>query len=765
MIRKRLLSACLALALCLGLLPVTALAAGEIELYVAGQRITESGCYANQDGTWTKVDGTEPASGQFYYDADTITLTLNGAEISHNEYVTVGSGASYDGSVIAFSQTADVSLKIELQGDSTITGNGGIRVESTTGNASLSIKGSGSLDVEPKGSNSGITLCSSKNTNLDIDGADVTASSPAQYGVYLISSTDATSTSTITVNNGSLTTGGNGNVGIYYYWSCTSNAGTSSLTVSGNAVVDTRNSQIMAQNKETVVQVGAGSDGNGGIVFNGKSGTVYGDVTLDESLTIGEGETLTIPDDSSLNSNGNLTNNGKIIVDNGGKLEGTINGNQPPKITTERLNDGTVNTTYNQTLVASGDATITWSSSDLPDWLSLNADTGVISGTPTEANTYTFTVTAANAYGSDSKTFTLTVNAAANVPVTGVSLDKTETNLYVGDTAQLTATIKPSTATNQNVTWSSDNESIATVINGVVTAVGSGTAIITVTTVDGNYTAVCTVSVTPYIPPVPSYLIQLPEVKGGTVTADRAAARQGTEVALTVTPDEGFALASLAVTDFSGNQVDISRNSDGTYSFVMPASQVTVSAVFAPAQLPFTDVTEANWYYDEVYYVWANGLMQGTSATTFGPNVDTTRAMVVTILWRLEGEPASGYDMDYSDVAGGAWYAGAVRWATEHGIVNGSEGQFYPGGIVTREQLAAMLYRYAQYKGYDLTAGGDLSGFADAGAVSGWAETSLAWAVGQGLLQGSDSQVDPQGSAIRAQTAAILMRFCENTAN
>ena len=270
------------------------------------------------------------------------------------------------------------------------------------------------------------------------------------------------------------------------------------------------------------------------------------------------------------------------------------------------------------------------------------------------------------------------------------------------------------------------------------------------------------VSEPPYIPPVPSYLITLPDPDNGTVTTDRAAARQGTEVTLTVTPDEGFALASLAVTDFFGNQVDISRNSDGTYSFVMPASQVTVSVAFVPVELPFTDVTEANWYYDEVYYVWANGLMQGTSATTFGPGVDTTRAMVVTILWRLEGEPASGYDMDYSDVAGGAWYAGAVRWATEHGIVNGSEGQFYPGRIVTREQLAAMLYRYAQYKGYDLTAGGDLSGFADAGAVSGWAETSLAWAVGQGLLQGSDSQVDPQGSAIRAQTAAILMRFCEN---
>ena len=269
-----------------------------------------------------------------------------------------------------------------------------------------------------------------------------------------------------------------------------------------------------------------------------------------------------------------------------------------------------------------------------------------------------------------------------------------------------------------------------------------------------------------YIPPAdPSYQITIPATANGTVTVSPTSAKEDQVVTITVTPDSGYELTALAVTDFFGNQVDISRNSDGTYSFVMPASQVTVSAVFAPAQLPFTDVTEANWYYDEVYYVWANGLMQGTSATTFGPNVDTTRAMVVTILWRLEGEPASGYDMDYSDVAGGAWYAGAVRWATEHGIVNGSEGQFYPGGTVTREQLAAMLYRYAQYKGYDLTAGGDLSGFADAGAVSGWAETSLAWAVGQGLLQGSDSQVDPQGSAIRAQTAAILMRFMENVAN
>lgn len=286
--KKRLVGLLMALALCLILLPVTALAAEEIKLYIGGQLISESGCYENQNGTWTKVDGTEPASGQFHYDAATFTLTLNEAEITNNQTVNVAEGYTYDGSVIAFSQTADVSLKIVVsQGTSTITGTGGIRVESTPGDVSLSIAGPGSLDVEPKGSNSGITLCSSKNMNLDIDGADVTASSPAQYGVYLIS--NAPSTSTITVNNGNLTTGGNGYVGIYYYWSDTNNAGTSSLTVSGNAVVDTRNSRIMTSNSGTGVQVGAGSDGNGGIVFNGKNGTVYGDVTLQDDLTINEG--------------------------------------------------------------------------------------------------------------------------------------------------------------------------------------------------------------------------------------------------------------------------------------------------------------------------------------------------------------------------------------------------------------------------------------------------------------------------------------------
>lgn len=236
--KKRFLSLLCALTLCLGLMPATALAADGIELYVAGQRITESGCYENQSGTWTKVNGTEPASGQFYYDADTFTLTLNGADISHYENVSVGSGALYRGSVIAFSQSADVSLNIVVsQGTSTITGTGGIRVMSEAGDASLSISGPGSLEVKNVSNDSGIVLIGSKNVNLGINSADVTISDVQYYGVHLAAGDECKSTATI--NDGNLTVS-DSVVGIYFMRLYTS--GPSSLTVSGNAMVGTEGS-------------------------------------------------------------------------------------------------------------------------------------------------------------------------------------------------------------------------------------------------------------------------------------------------------------------------------------------------------------------------------------------------------------------------------------------------------------------------------------------------------------------------------------------
>ena len=476
------------------LLPVTALEADGIELYVGGQLITESGCYENQNGTWTKVDGTEPANGQFYYDAATFTLTLNQAEITNNQTVNVAEGYTYEGSVIAFSQTADVSLKIVVsQGTSNITGTGGIRVVSKAGDASLSISGPGSLEVNVDTNDSGISLIGSKNVNLTIDGADVKTLAAYYYGVDLHAG-DGFKAAAV-VNNGKLTAGGSGGIGIYYRWTNPSDSCTSSLTVSGNAVVDTRDSKILIASQASEVQVGAGSDGNGGIVFDGKSGTVYGKVELQEDLEIGTDETLTIPEGSSLDTNGKLTNDGMII--NNGTLTGEVGGSGTvtPKITTDSpLPEGTVGESYTATLQATGN-NIAWSASGLPDGLTLNENTGTISGTPTKEGTFNFTVTATNSAGNASKEYTLNIKSAT-VPVTGVTLDQESLTLQEKGSVTLTATVEPANATNKAVTWSSDKPEVATVEGGKVIAVGAGNATITVTTEDGTFTATCKVTVT-----------------------------------------------------------------------------------------------------------------------------------------------------------------------------------------------------------------------------------------------------------------------------
>ena len=704
---KKLFSLCMALVLCLGLLPATALAAEEIKLFIGGQQITESGCYANQNGTWTKVGSAEPASGQFYYDAATFTLTLNKAVITNNQTVNVAEGYTYDGSVIAFSQTADVSLKIVVsQGTSTITGNGGIRVESTTGNASLSIKGSGSLDVEPKGSNSGITLCSSKNTNLDIDGADVTASSSAQYGVYLISSTDASSTSTITVNNGSLTTGGNGNVGIYYYWSGTSNAGTSSLTVSGNAVVDTRNSQIMAQNKETVVQVGAGSDGNGGIVFNGKSGTVYGDVTLQEALTIGEGESLTIPEGSTLNINNKLTNNGTINVESGGKLEGTATGNGTLKIA----------------------PTITTQPQDVEV--------------------------------KENETATFTVKVTGTEPLSYQWKQSTDGGQNWADIPGANS----ATYTIENTTTAMSGYQYHCVVTGDGGTATSNAATLTVTALPEPEPEP-EPTPPPYIPP--TYAVTAPETTGGTVTVSPSRASSGRTVTITAAPDTGFALESLTVLDSRGNEIALTDKGDGKYTFTMPASRVTVEASFAPAPLPFEDVAPGAWYESAVRYAYFHNIMEGMRETEFSPTTALTRAMAAQILYNLEGQPdlsSENLGYPYEDVDAQAWYGNAVYWARITGVATGyGDGTFQPGDCITRQEFAQMLYNYAKYKGYDLSAEGDLSTFPDANSIADWAEAAMRWANGNQLINGhDDGTLEPGGTATRVQAASILMQFDQN---
>ena len=182
--------------------------------------------------------------------------------------------------------------------------------------------------------------------------------------------------------------------------------------------------------------------------------------------------------------------------------------------------------------------------------------------------------------------------------------------------------------------------------------------------------------------------------------------------------------------------------------------------------LPFVDVPSGSWYEDAVWYVYENGLMAGTSDTTFAPDITTSRGMIVTILYRLEGTPAISGASGFTDVADGQYYTDAVAWAAANNIVGGyGNGLFGPNDTITREQMAAILYRYAQYKGYDVTASADLSGYSDAAQVSSYALAALQWANAEGLVNGtSDTTLTPGGSATRAQVAVILMRFCENIA-
>ena len=888
--KNRFLSLLCVLALCLGLLPVTALAAAPIGqvLYVGGVQISSTGYWTtDSDGNVTaSTAGETPTDNYISYDAENNVLTLHNAtiknELEFNE--SIEGGTFISGSAIGvFNKSGNAELTISLVGTNTIANVGkGIFVlasSASTGSSNLTIQGDGSLNASA--SQTGIWVQSNgNNAALCVENAEVTASpdGAVKNGV-LVQAKDGSDVS-LTVNGGSLTASVNANIW-FQFGSGVSGSGTPTVTVSNNAIV--RANGGIANTSSTSIQYETGSDSTGGIVFDGNTGTVYGDVELQEDLEIGEGESLTIGQDASLTvpSGTTLTNNGTVTTTDGGSLtnQGTINnsgtlpdsieGSQPPKITTTSpLPDGTVGTVYRQSFAATGIDTITWSSSDLPNWLTLNS--GTITGTPTAAGASTFTVTATNDSGSDNKVYTLTIKS---VPVASVSLNESNLSLYTGKTATLTATVTPENATNKAVTWESSNPDVATVTDGTVTAVKEGTATITATAADSSGVfATCTVTViqseysisadttaldfgsvyTGYTQPAakivtitntgnqsltlnqpastssfevgtltdtelaagekatftvqpkaglavgtysenitvsgsegatvtipagftveqrdntPYYGIAVNDLANGTVTCYAKSAAKGAEVTLTVKPDVGYALDKLTVTDASGKTVDVTKVDEKTYTFVMPGRAVTVEAVFAPSTsgLPFTDVSAGDWFYEAVQFVYENGLMDGVAGNLFAPNATLNRAMAVTILYRLEGSPdLDGENLGYpfADVDGDTWYSDAVYWARLNGIVDGVENNhFDPTGSLTREQMATILYRYAQYKGADVSASGDISGFVDSANVSDWAVDAVKWAVGSGLVNGVEGNaLAPQGTSTRAQAAAVLMRLSQ----
>lgn len=243
----------------------------------------------------------------------------------------------------------------------------------------------------------------------------------------------------------------------------------------------------------------------------------------------------------------------------------------------------------------------------------------------------------------------------------------------------------------------------------------------------------------------------------------------GERIYVNATPDKGYEVKSVSVTDEKGKKVSVYEGlKDDQYYFTMPESDVTVTVEFQYRELtnPFTDVKTTDWFYDAVSYVYTEGLMTGTGSYTFSPNGTTSRAMLVTILWRLQGEPyVSGYG--FNDVKSSAYYYDAVRWAARYGIVEGYEGNvFKPDDPITREQFAAILYRYADYCNYNTSASTNLSAYKDSAKVSSWATTSMKWAVAEGLFEGDNlGNLDPQGQTTRAAAAKLLMAFCENVAS
>ncbi len=699
---KKLFSLCMALALCLSLLPVTALAAAPSgqELYVGNVKITSTGYWTTvDDGNVTAYSGAgTPSDNYIYYDESTNTLTLHNATIK--ESVSTDTNTYVAGAAIGvFNKSGNAELTISLVGTNTIANVGkGIFVlasSASTGSSNLTIQGDGSLNASA--SQTGIWVQSnSGNATLTIQNAEVTATSTDGDGVQVRS--DAQKSASLTVDGGSLTATGKNESGAgirYTFGSSSSGSGKPSLTVSGNAIVKASGGEGgITSNSSPVAPSGKG------IVFNGDEGTVYGDVTLQENITIGEGESLTLDDGASLSAGGH-----NVIVDGGMLDENLANSlgdsvKYAPTITTHPKN---VEVKENETA--------------------------------------TFTV---EATGSDlSYQWQQNMNGSGWTDIT----DETNTTYTTGKT-----------------TMDMSGTQYRCVVKNSIDEVTSDAATLTVTALPEPEPEP-EPTPPPYIPP--TYTVTTPETTGGTVTVSPTRASSGRTVTITATPDLGFALESLTVLDSRGKEITLTDKGDGKYTFTMPASRVTVEASFTPAPLPFEDVAPGAWYESAVRYAYLHDIMEGMSATTFQPNGTLSRAMAVQIFYNLEGQPDvsdENLGYPYEDVNAQAWYGNAVYWARLTGVATGyGDGTFQPTDSITRQEFAQMLYNYAKYKGYDLTAEGDLSQFPDSGSVADWAEAAMSWANGNELINGhDDGTIDAGGAGTRAQAASILMRFDQN---
>ena len=264
-------------------------------------------------------------------------------------------------------------------------------------------------------------------------------------------------------------------------------------------------------------------------------------------------------------------------------------------------------------------------------------------------------------------------------------------------------------------------------------------------------------------PSAPRYDVAVSDGAHGSVTVSPKSASKGSTVTVTVTPDKGYTLETLSVTDKNGSALDLTDQGGGKYTFTMPSAPVTVTATFMDDNTMlnyFVDVPAGAYYYDAVLWAAEGGIVTGTDAVHFSPDASCTRAQLVTFLWRAAGSPVVNYAMNFTDVDGGAYYAEAVRWAASEKIVEGTTAEtFALDAAVTRAQVVTMLYRFAKAQGMDTTQGGmAIREFDDFDAVPAYALEAMDWAVNAGVLKGDNNRLLPQDNCTRAQIVTMLYR-------